>query len=118
MRVPAAAAAGRAAGLRGARRRARLTRAGSLPVHRPRRELLGPQLAGAPVLGGFLDVLVLPGPLGPLLDASGRHADPFVRLRKAVPGPMVAKPELSSPKRRAAVDRLRADREGHVLVLD
>src|SRR4051794_751896 len=74
VRVAAAAGARGAAAQRRRRAGARLARAGPLAVDGAGGQFLGTVLGGAVRLGGILDVLVLPGALGALLDASGWHA--------------------------------------------
>src|SRR5205807_922184 len=95
-RPQAAAAAGGDVPHRRSRPAARLALARALLVDRARRDLLGPGLRLALRQLAFLDVLVLPGSLGALGDASGGHAaPPFAAGRRcglAVRGIVARKP--------------------------
>src|SRR3954454_6340054 len=84
--------AGRQAAGRGPRRGLRLTRTGALAVDRARRDLLGAVLRRPALLRRVLDVLVLPGALRALLDASGWHGSASfgsLRLQQDLEGPVL-----------------------------
>src|SRR4051794_27028370 len=85
-RALAAPPAGRDVARRGPRSLARLAGASALLVDGARRDLLRPTLGRSLPALRPLDVLVLAGPFGALLDSAWWHATPFFACLQAIPG--------------------------------